>query len=92
MSSSETLAFYENIENVEKLCNFLRGTEGPPVREAVEMDKRVYYLKGEKKENKKRKKDTAIIKFPPLFFSLWSINSQLDFIRIQINNNDDDLK
>ena len=40
-------AFYENEENLKKLCDFLRGKEGPAVREAIEMDKRVYYLKGE---------------------------------------------
>ena len=39
-------AFYENEENLKKLCDFLRGKEGPAVREAIEMDKRVYYLKG----------------------------------------------
>jgi len=40
-------AFYENEDNLKKLCDFLRGKEGPAVREAIEMDKRVYYLKGE---------------------------------------------
>ena len=39
--------FYDDIENLKKLCDFLRSKEGPAVREAVEMDKRVYYLKGE---------------------------------------------
>jgi len=43
--------FYEKEENLKKLCDFLRSNEGPPVREAVEMDKRVYYLKGEKLVN-----------------------------------------
>ena len=38
--------FYEKEENLVKLCEFLRSNEGPAVREAVEMDKRVYYLKG----------------------------------------------
>jgi len=38
--------FYDDEENLKKLCDFLRGKEGPPVREAIEMDKRVYYLKG----------------------------------------------
>jgi len=45
-ASAEELTFYEDEENLKKLCNFLRSTEGPPVREAIEMDKRVYYLKG----------------------------------------------
>ena len=38
--------FYDSVENLKKLCDFLRSPEGPAVREAVEMDKRVYYLKG----------------------------------------------
>jgi translocation protein SEC62 len=45
---AEKTGFYDQVENLKKLCNFLRSTEGPKVREAVEMDKRVYYLKGEK--------------------------------------------
>mmetsp|Transcript_31169 Transcript_31169/g.47162 ORF Transcript_31169/g.47162 Transcript_31169/m.47162 type:complete len:326 (+) Transcript_31169:63-1040(+) len=44
-------AFYEEDENLKKLCNFLRSAEGPAVREAIEMEKRVYYLKGEKLVN-----------------------------------------
>ena len=39
-------SFYEDEANLKKLCNFLRSNEGPPVREAVQMDQRVYYLKG----------------------------------------------
>jgi len=39
--------FYEDEDNLKKLCDFLRGKEGPAVREAIEMDKRVHYLKGE---------------------------------------------
>lgn len=38
----------ENTEHLQKLCNFLRTRDGPPVREALLMDKRVHYLKGEK--------------------------------------------
>lgn len=38
--------FYEDEKNLNKLCNFLRSAEGPAVREAVMMDKRVYYIKG----------------------------------------------
>lgn len=41
-----TSTFYEEEENLKKLCNFLRSAEGPAVREAIEMEKRVYYLKG----------------------------------------------
>jgi len=44
-------SFYEDEGNLKLLCNFLRSKEGPAVREAVEMDKRVYYLKGEKLVN-----------------------------------------
>jgi translocation protein SEC62 len=40
-------SFYDQEENLQKLCNFLRSNEGPPVREALLMDKRVHYLKGE---------------------------------------------
>jgi len=48
---TDTVAFYEDEEQLKKLCNFLRSSDGPAVREAVEMDKRVYYLKGEKLVN-----------------------------------------
>lgn len=48
---AEEANFYDSIENLKKLCDFLRSPEGPAVREAVEMDKRVYYLKGEKLVN-----------------------------------------
>jgi hypothetical protein len=41
------IEFYEDEDHLQKLCDFLRSKEGPPVREAVEMEKRVYYLKGE---------------------------------------------
>ena len=40
-------SFYQVEANLAKLCDFLRSKEGPSVREAIEMDKRVYYLKGE---------------------------------------------
>ena len=39
--------FYEDEKHLMNLCDFLRSSEGPPVREAIEMDKRVYYIKGE---------------------------------------------
>jgi hypothetical protein len=41
-------SFYEEEENLQKLCNFLRSNEGPPIREALLMDKRVHYLKGKR--------------------------------------------
>jgi hypothetical protein len=41
------IEFYEDEGHLQKLCDFLRSKEGPPVREAIEMEKRVYYLKGE---------------------------------------------
>lgn len=40
--------FYEDVEHLKKLCDFLRGRQGPPIREALLMEKRVQYLKGEK--------------------------------------------
>ncbi len=48
---TDTVAFYEDEEQLKKLCNFLRSSDGPAVREAVEMDKRVYYLKGKCVQN-----------------------------------------
>ena len=45
-SSSGAKEFYEDEKQLMKLCDFLRSSEGPPVREAIEMDKRVYYIKG----------------------------------------------
>lgn len=44
-----SLSFYEDEENLKKLCNFLRTREGPPVREALLNEKRVLYLKGMQK-------------------------------------------
>jgi hypothetical protein len=41
-----TPSFYDDEENIKKLSNFLRSREGPPVREALLMEKRVHYLKG----------------------------------------------
>mmetsp|Transcript_91465 Transcript_91465/g.136936 ORF Transcript_91465/g.136936 Transcript_91465/m.136936 type:complete len:327 (+) Transcript_91465:31-1011(+) len=48
---TKTPSFYEDEDNLRKLCDFLRSSEGPPVREALLMEKRVYYLKGEKLVN-----------------------------------------
>jgi len=42
----EPTSFYEDEENLKKLCNFLRGKHGPPVREGTLMEKRVHYIKG----------------------------------------------
>lgn len=39
--------YYEDQKHLMKLCDFLRSGDGPAVREAIEMDKRVYYIKGE---------------------------------------------
>lgn len=39
-------SFYEDVDNLKKLCNFLHTGEGPRVREALLMEKRVLYLKG----------------------------------------------
>lgn len=46
VAEATPVSFYEDVENLKKLCNFLRSKEGPPVREAIELDKRVHYLKG----------------------------------------------
>lgn len=48
---SDAATFYSDEKNLKKLCDFLRSSDGPAVREAIEMDKRVYYLKGEKLVN-----------------------------------------
>jgi hypothetical protein len=37
---------HEDVEHLKKLCDFLRSRQGPPIREALLMDKRVHYLKG----------------------------------------------
>lgn len=42
----EPASFYDDEDNLKKLCDFLRSSEGPPVREALLMEKRVHYLKG----------------------------------------------
>jgi hypothetical protein len=39
-------SFYADESNLKKLCDFLRSNDGPPVREALLMEKRVLYLKG----------------------------------------------
>ena len=39
-------SFYDDEEHLKKLCDFLRSREGPPVREALLMEKRVHYIKG----------------------------------------------
>jgi hypothetical protein len=44
--SSSDIEYYESHENLKKLCNFLRSRQGPPVREALLMDRRVHYIKG----------------------------------------------
>lgn len=39
-------SFYDDPENLKKLCDFLRSRQGPAIREALLMEKRVHYLKG----------------------------------------------
>ena len=46
-TKTDTPTFYDDVENLKKLCNFLLTGEGPRVREALLMEKRVLYLKGE---------------------------------------------
>jgi len=80
--------FYEDEKHLMKLCDFLRSSEGPPVREAVEMDKRVYYIKGA--WIAARVSDESLI-CPTLelmcvsFFSLSSSASAYSFISLFIN-------
>jgi hypothetical protein len=45
-SRENVITFYENQDQLKKLCDFLRSQHGPPVREALLMEKRVHYLKG----------------------------------------------
>ena len=45
-TKTDAPSFYEDVENLKKLCNFLLTGEGPRVREALLMEKRVLYLKG----------------------------------------------
>jgi hypothetical protein len=45
-NDSKVTAFYEDVDHLKKLCDFLRSRQGPPIREALLMDKRVHYLKG----------------------------------------------
>jgi len=46
-------SYWEELENLNRLCDFLRSSEGVVVREAVEerIEKRVHYMKGEKLVN-----------------------------------------
>lgn len=46
-ASTTPPSFYDDEENLKKLCDFLRSGEGPPCRQAILMEKRVLYLKGE---------------------------------------------
>ena len=52
--NGEGPTYYDDEANLKKLCDFLRSKNGVPVREAVQMDQRVYYLKGEYTVQKKR--------------------------------------
>lgn len=52
-TDSKPSSFYDNEENLKKLCDFLRSREGPPVREALLLEKRVHYLKGEEEDQRK---------------------------------------
>jgi hypothetical protein len=45
-AKENVVTFYENPDQLKKLCDFLCSRNGPPVREALLMDKRVHYLKG----------------------------------------------
>ncbi len=45
-TKTDAPSFYADVENLKLLCNFLLTGEGPRVREALLMEKRVLYLKG----------------------------------------------
>jgi len=45
-SKDSVEVFYKDEKNLKILCNFLRSEEGPAVRDAIMMDKRVHYFKG----------------------------------------------
>lgn len=45
-SHDKVEAFYKDEKNLKILCNFLRSEDGPAVRDAIMMDKRVHYFKG----------------------------------------------
>lgn len=70
-------SFYTEEENLQKLCNFLRSNEGPPVRNALLMDKRVLYLKGQLSIRRLEKRQ-SVMKFSSDFFlqvKNWSTSS-----------------
>mmetsp|Transcript_20182 Transcript_20182/g.43575 ORF Transcript_20182/g.43575 Transcript_20182/m.43575 type:complete len:334 (-) Transcript_20182:92-1093(-) len=46
--TSAALEHYQDIPALKKLCDFLRGRQGPKVREGVCRGQRVQYIKGEK--------------------------------------------
>jgi hypothetical protein len=68
---SQPPSFYDDEENLKKLCDFLRSSEGPPVREALLMEKRVHYLKGTE--------GRADIEIESLCF--WKLTSLIFFFR-----------
>ncbi len=43
---SPTIFYEKNPEQLKVFCDFLRSRNGPAVREALLMEKRVHYLKG----------------------------------------------
>ena len=45
-------SFYDDEDHLKKLCDFLRSRDGPAVREALLMEKRVHYLKGGFRDNR----------------------------------------
>lgn len=63
MSKVEATGFYEDVEHLKKLCDFLRSKHGPPIREATLMERRVNYIKG--------KQCLSYMPLVSLSFSLW---------------------
>lgn len=47
-SDAGPVSKYETEEGLKEVAAFLRGSNGMPLRPAIEMDKRVEYFKGER--------------------------------------------
>jgi hypothetical protein len=50
-TNGDKSSFYDDEENLKELCDFLRSREGPAVREALLMEKRVHYFKGRRRKS-----------------------------------------
>ena len=55
-ASERIMSFYRQEKNLQLLCEFLRGSDGVGVKEAIQNDKRVLYLKGEELRDSDRER------------------------------------